>query len=49
MKIIKREPLFEQIEKALIRAYAHIPAELEKEKRKNVSTGTGELLSKRLK
>lgn len=49
MKIIKREPLFEQIEKALIKAYAHIPAELEKEKRKKISTKTTETLTKQLK
>ncbi len=37
MKILKREPIFEQIDKALLKAYAHIPAELEQErKRKEV-------------
>lgn len=33
MKILKRDPLFEKIEKALIKAYHHIPAELEAEKK----------------
>ena len=33
MKIIKRDPLFEKIEKALLKAYHHIPAELEAEKK----------------
>jgi hypothetical protein len=34
MKILKREPIFEQIDKALLKAYAHIPAELEQEKKR---------------
>ena len=34
MKILKRDPLFEKIEKALLKAYHHIPAELEAEKKK---------------
>lgn len=33
MKILKRDPLFEKIEKALLKAYQHIPAELEAEKK----------------
>ena len=38
MKILKREPIFEKIEKALIKAYAHIPAELEYEKKLKEAT-----------
>lgn len=34
MKILKIEPIFEQIDKALLKAYAHIPAELEQEKKR---------------
>ena len=34
MKIIRREPLFEKIEKPLLKAYHHIPAELEAEKKR---------------
>jgi hypothetical protein len=33
MKILKRDPLLENIHKGLLRAYAHIPAELELEKK----------------
>jgi|GEM_PF-5304625 len=34
MKILKRDPLFEKVEKALLRAYQHIPAELDAEKKR---------------
>ncbi|MBB3836688.1 hypothetical protein FHS57_000670 [Runella defluvii] len=34
MKILKRDPLFEKVEKALLKAYQHIPAELEAEKKR---------------
>ncbi|WP_162793618.1 hypothetical protein [Runella rosea] len=37
MKIIRREPLFEKIEKALLKAYHHIPAELEAEKKRKLT------------
>lgn len=37
MKIIKREPLFEKVEKALLKAYHHIPAELEAERKRNLT------------
>lgn len=33
MKILKRDPLFEKIEKALLKAYLDIPAELEAERK----------------
>ena len=34
MKILKRDPLLENIHKGLLKAYAHIPAELEQEKKR---------------
>ena len=34
MKILKRDPLFENINKGLLKAYAHIPSELEQEKKR---------------
>jgi hypothetical protein len=34
MKILKRDPLLEKIHKGLLKAYAHIPAELEQEKKR---------------
>jgi hypothetical protein len=37
MKIIRRDPLFEKVEKALLKAYHHIPAELEAEKKRNLT------------
>jgi hypothetical protein len=34
MKILKRDPLLEKIHKGLLKAYAHIPAELEQERKR---------------
>ena len=34
MKDIRRDPLFEKIEQALLKAYHHIPAEIEAEKKR---------------
>ncbi len=33
MKILKRDPMLEKIHKGLIKAYQHIPAELEYERK----------------
>jgi hypothetical protein len=34
MKIIKRDPTLEKIHKGLLKAYQHIPAELEQERKR---------------
>ncbi len=36
MKVLKREPLFEKMEEVLRKAYQHIPAELEYERKRKV-------------